>query len=380
MANPNPVFATLEEKLRQLLATAIAAGVFPGAAAAVALGPPDRGSELLLGAGHTTYAASPAITAATLFDLASLTKPLATTLALLALRQEGRLDWESTLPELLQRPVPGDKAQITLRQLLSHSSGLPAHRPYFQALAKIAAAERRETLLAWILGEELLAPPGQAPLYSDLGFLLLGWSVERLAGTSLDRYVAERIYRPWGLEEHLFFRPLPAAHEPHRLFAPSEECPWRQRLLAGEVHDDNCHVLGGVAGHAGLFGDLAGLLRLTTRLLEVYQGRASHPCLAAADLQRAWQREGTAAGSDWGLGFDTPAASGSSGGRYLSAASVGHLGFTGTSFWIDPARELVMLLLSNRVHPQRDNARIRQFRPRFHDLIITTLGLTTPLG
>ena len=372
----------MEARLLRLLTQAVSARVFPGAVAGIALGPPAQRWEAIVTAGHLTYPppASPAVTPETVFDLASLTKPLATTLAVLALIKSGLITLESTLPELLRRPIPQAMARITLRHLLAHSSGLPAHRPYFQTLRDIAPNERRERLLAWILEERLIAPPGQVACYSDLGFLLLGWMVEIQSGLPLDRFVAETIYHPWGLEENLFFRPLPPGPDEGRIFAPSEQCPWRQTLLSGVVHDDNCYVLGGVAGQAGLFGDMRGVLSLGVRLLDLRQGRGEHPALRADDLRRALRREGSVPGSGWGLGFDTPAAAGSSAGRYLAPESFGHLGFTGVSLWIDPGKELVLVLLCHRVHPSRDNPRIKPFRPLFHDTILEALGLANSPG
>ena len=153
------------------------------------------------------------------------------------------------------------------------------------------------------------------------------------------------------------------------LFAPTENCAWRGRILCAEVHDDNAYVMGGVAGHAGLFGDIHSVLRLSTFILDMWLGDAVHPNINNEDLRRCMERQNIGA-STWGLGFDTPSEKGSSGGRFLSAVSAGHLGFTGTSFWIDKEKQLVMVLLTNRVHPRRDNEGIKDFRPLFHDTVV----------
>jgi CubicO group peptidase (beta-lactamase class C family) len=189
----------------------------------------------------------------------------------------------------------------------------------------------------------------------------------------LDRVAAEKIYRPLGLGDDLFFLPLCEAR-PDRRYAAMEDCPWRGKILVGEVHDDNAHALGGVAGHAGLFGTVQGVLALTTHLLEVWQARARPVGFHAAEL-RHFLTTRPVADSTWVLGFDTPSATGSSAGHHFSSASVGHLGFTGTSFWIDPVKELVVVLLTNRVHPVRHDERIKTFRPRFHDEVMAGLGL-----
>lgn len=309
----------------------------------------------------------------TFFDLASLTKPLATTLALLALIDDGLLSLDATLSDLLACAVSAEKKNITLRQLLSHSSGLVAHCPYYQQLKDIPQASRKAAMLEMILAEPLMASPGTKAIYSDLGFMLLGWIVEEKSGLQLDRFVRERIYQPLALEKNLFFRSLDNSWATGKVAAATERCPWRHKVLVGEVSDDNCHVLGGVSGQAGLFGDLAAVLTLTTRLLDCWQGRASHPAFAKELLANFLKRDNSVPESSWALGFDTPSPQGSSAGRYFHPTSIGHLGFSGTSFWIDPTRDLIVVLLTNRIHPSRENSGIKEFRPRFHDAVSEVL-------
>lgn len=364
----------LPEHLSRLLVEGVQAGNFPGGAAGIVYGPPSARKQWLGFYGQRQLVPTPLpLTLDTFFDLASLTKPLATTLAILAQLEEGIFSLETPLPELLERAVPADKQPITLRQLLSHSSGLVAHRPYYEYLKTIPPAARQEEMLQRILAEPLAARPGERAIYSDLGFMLLGWIVAVKGGMALDRFVAEKIYQPLSLAENLFFRPLEQPWPADTKVAASELCPWRKKVLEGEVSDDNTHVLGGVAGQAGLFGDLAAVLTLGSHLLDCRQGRAHHPAFSNRQLNTFLQRQKTP-GSSWALGFDTPSPEGSSSGRYFHPGSFGHLGFSGTSLWIDPSRDLVVVLLTNRIHPSRENTMIRQFRPRFHDAVIEFLS------
>jgi len=311
----------------------------------------------------------------TCFDLASLTKPLATTLAILALVEDGSLALGERLPQLLARKVPDEKAVITLGQLLGHSSGLIGHRPFFREIAKVEKGARSEAMLEALLAEPLVAEPGKKAVYSDLGFLLLGWIVERRSGMRLDAFVHERIYQPLGLEYSLFFRPLEEPPPPEKKFAATEACPWRDRVMYGEVSDENTYVLGGVAGQAGLFGDLESVVHLVSHLLDCWQGRARHPAFSNEALRFFLTRDASIPGSTRTLGFDTPSANDSSAGKFFHPTSIGHLGFTGTSFWIDPTRDLAIVLLSNRVHPDRANEKIKKFRPFFHNGVMESLRL-----
>jgi serine-type D-Ala-D-Ala carboxypeptidase len=348
--------------------------VYPGAAAGVALGPPERRKVFLFTAGATGLGKEDQpIDRETCFDLASLTKPLATTLAVLCLIKEGKLGFAETLSSFFGGATPPEKQTITIRHLLGHTSGLPAHRPYHEHLLLLPLSERRQQLRSYLLAEPLLHEPGRQSLYSDLDFMLLGMIIEERTGQRQEEVVTKRVLQPLGLQEELFY-PRSGSEEKKRSFAATENCPWRERVLRGEVHDDNAHVLGGVAGHAGLFGTLGGVMALAVHLLDVRQGRASHSHYRADDLRECISSRNPKGGSSV-LGFDTPSPAGSSAGRYFSKTSIGHLGFTGTSFWIDPEKELVVVLLTNRIHPTRENDRIKTFRPRFHDLAVENLGL-----
>lgn len=301
-----------------------------------------------------------------IFDLASLTKPLATTLAVMDLVQQGRLELDR--PCFNQWPFlkGSDKADITVRHLLSHCSGLPAWKPYYLRLQRVPADERVGMLRQWLFDEPLEARPGKRAEYSDLGFLMLQHWVEEVAGQPLDRYVADAIYGP--LDMGLFFIG-PSQTRSQNSFAATELCMWRNRLLKGEVHDDNANVIGGVGGHAGLFGSASAVAEMLLKLLASDQGQ-SQSCFDQTIVQTFFKRQGH---GDWALGFDTRAEQNSSAGSHFSADSVGHLGYTGTSFWMDRSRALMVVLLTNRVHPTRYNEGIKAFRPKLHDAVMACL-------
>lgn len=329
-----------------------------------------RAGKLLLHQAYGTIAVDSceAVDCGTVFDLASLTKPLATTLAAMDLIKEGRIGLDQPIGRLIPQIAATSKADITVRHLLAHRSGLPAWRPYFRKLRRLPPPERRWALREMIAGQELETPPGTRTCYSDLGFILLAWVLEIASGRRLDRLVEDRFYRPLGVERDLFFidlsRPLP-----ERRFAATEKCAWRGKLLQGEVHDDNAHVAGGIEGHAGLFGTARGIWKLLTAMLECFKaGQPSGPFVPElVDQFFAPQAGGRS------LGFDRITAGASSSGSFFSANTIGHLGFTGTSFWVDLDREIMVILLTNRVNPSRDNDRIRSFRPVLHDEIMKLL-------
>jgi len=323
--------------------------------------------------GYTTYNEENRVDEATIYDLASLTKPLATTLAVLCLLKQGRIQLEDPVSDILPRTRESFLHRVSIKDILCHCAGFAAHKPYYLELVRLPEEQRKEALLRLLAAEPPAYEPGSASVYSDLGFMLLGLIVEKKSGLELASFFRERIAEPLGIAEDIFYGPEGVATKKGHI-APTEECGYRKRVLCGEVSDENCHALGGVAGHAGLFGTIGGVLEMGEQLLDQWQGRKEHPNYLASDLGRFFIRQNIP-GSTWALGFDTPSATGSTGGRYLAPASVGHLGFTGTSFWIDPTRDLVMVLLSNRVHPSRENSRIKEFRPLFHDTVIESLGL-----
>jgi CubicO group peptidase (beta-lactamase class C family) len=353
----------MQNILTQLLAQGIREQVFPGAAAAVSSGSGLARRTWLAVAGSKDSCTHAPVHEATLFDLASLSKALSTTLIYYSLFAEGSIQPDNTLADLLPA-VPLDKQQISLGSLLSHSSGFAAYQPWFQDFAPVQCQENKARLLHLILNEPLAYPSASRCLYSDLGFILLGHLAEALTGKDLATNFRERITAPLGLEKELFYHP---ETKKWQRCAATEACAWRGRVMRGEVHDEHCWLLHGVAGHAGLFGTAKGVLQLCGAILDGWQGK-DISCAWAAFLPQGLRRQ--YADQTWCLGFDTPSAGASSSGRYFSATSVGHLGFTGTSFWLDPVKELIVVLLTNRVHPSRDNVQIRQFRPQFHEAVV----------
>jgi CubicO group peptidase (beta-lactamase class C family) len=320
-----------------------------------------------------------AMTRETLFDLASLTKPIATTTAVLLLVAEGAVGLDDPVAKFLPAFADREKEAVTLRHLLTHSSGLKPWRGYHDLLLErerksgeriIGTPAARDWVLDRILRSSLVHAPGSAAVYGDLDFIVLGAVVESVASQPLDRFCAERIFRPLGLE-HTGFVPIgdgAGISEPaRRRFAATENCPWRGRIVWGEVHDPNASVMGGVAGHAGLFAPADDVMRFAAKLLDVWHGRSD--ALPRELLRHFFERQRLPAGSDWALGWDTPTRGQSSSGNHFSEHSVGHLGFTGTSLWIDLAQEAIVVMLTNRVHLVAKRSRF-ELRPRVHDLVM----------
>jgi CubicO group peptidase (beta-lactamase class C family) len=354
------------DQVDQLMRQAVARAVFPGAVLLVAFR-----SEVVFRAayGQANLFTGEKMTERTIFDLASLTKPLATTLAVMNLVQSGRLSLNQTLGTLLSGFETSAKSQIRIEALLRHTAGYPAYRPYFRILMHLPAPKRLEQLHEFLRNEPPAGREDGQALYSDLGFMVLGAVIEAVTGQSLDRFVTETIYRPLGLASLRFMKP--AQEPPRGRFAATELCPWRHALLMGVVHDENAYAMDGVQGHAGLFGCADDILALLLALGQAYAGRSDHPLFATELVRRFLTRP---PGVDRALGFDAPSRIGSSAGRLFSPNSVGHLGFTGTSFWMDLTQQVIVILLTNRVHPHRFSTSIRSFRPRLHDAIMTALG------
>ncbi len=296
----------------------------------------------------------------TVYDVASLTKAVVTSLLCAQEVASGRLDLDAPattgLPELAG---PGREG-ITWRRILSHASGLPAYRPFWRRVADAPAARLAVAQLA--AREPLAYAPGAQSIYSDLGFILLGWWLERSTGRRLDELFARRVAAPLGLASARFVSLAdPGARAEllsARSVAATQVCAERRRVMLGEVDDLNAAAMEGIAGHAGLFSDAADLLAIAHALIAAWRGDGAE--LASRDVLREFWSPAGVPGSTWRLGWDGPAAKGSQAGERLSRAAVGHLGFTGCSIWIDPARQLTIVLLSNRVHP--DGARGRSLQ------------------
>ena len=304
----------------------------------------------------------------TFFDLASLTKPLVTTLSIAVLVEKGKIGLQDNLAGCCGWFIPGDKKNIKIFHLLSHSSGLPAHRPYYQELSSIPVSDKKKTLRDWILSEKMCFSPGTRSLYSDLGFMLLGFLVEDLTGTSLDVFWLENVITPLGLQNDLFF-PKNQKIDPE-VCAATRNSQKGEDLLTGVVHDYNCRAMGGVGGHAGLFGTAPAVATLCEHILDQSKGRDKYPSYSSSLLDKLLER---VFDSEWSCGFDTPTRGKSSSGIYFNNKSRGHLGFTGTSFWIDFEKDIVVTVLTNRVHLSNDLSGIRGFRPLIHDTIMRKL-------
>jgi CubicO group peptidase (beta-lactamase class C family) len=260
--------------------------------------------------------------------------------------------------------------------LLDHTSGLAGWRPYYEKVRSadgeiwLATVKGQEAVRRMVAAEAPEVPPGSRALYSDLNFILLDWILERVNGHPTDVLFAEWLAEPLKLES-LFFvdlkSPVKAARARRgRAFAATERCPWRGRILIGEVHDENTYAMGGVSGHAGLFGTIRDVAAMAGVWLDSFL-RSDGFCEQGLAKQ-FWQKS-EVPGSTRALGFDTPSPRASQAGGLFGPRTVGQLGFTGTSLWIDPDRELIVVLLTNRVHPTRENGAIKQFRPVLHERV-----------
>lgn len=361
---------------------AVSQGVFPGAVVLV-----SKDEEIVYENAFGYRSLIPEKTALqlnTIFDLASLTKPLATTVAIMLLIGGKKIRLDDQVTRFIPTFGVFGKHLSTVRQLLNHSSGLPAWKPYYEGMVKmeksgrinfIASRAAKGYVLEEIHREKPLTPPGTRALYSDLGFMVLGEIVEALTGFNLDRFCQDRIFKPLGLRSTAFVdltklrtRRLQPVKQ---TIAPTENCPWRKRILCGEVHDDNAYAMGGVAGHAGLFSSARDIHTLMVRLNHCFHGKDNF--LPQSLVQEFLTKDQTIKDSTHALGWDTPSLGKSASGSYFSPRSVGHLGFTGTSIWWDLEKSCHIILLTNRVHPSRQNEKIRDFRPYIHDLIMKAL-------
>jgi CubicO group peptidase (beta-lactamase class C family) len=360
-----------------ILDKAIAARAFPGCALAI-----TRRGELI--AHHalgrfTDDPASPPVSAASIFDLASVTKAVATTTMAMILYERGLLDLEAPVTAIVPEFAGADprRRDLTLHMLLAHTSGLPAYEKLF------LRAKTRDELLAAALTTNLAADPGTRADYSDIGFIILGIALERLADEPLDTFCQREIFGPLGMSHTTFNPPqswkdqiVPTADEcradtlvrqPLEPPAQSAASKFRGRIIQGEVQDENASVLGGLAGHAGLFSTAEDVAVFAHTMLS-----GGRPILRPEAIELFTRRETTPEGTSRALGWDTPS-SPSQSGKYFGPRSFGHLGYTGTSLWIDPDRQLSITLLTNRTWPDCQNQAIKQVRPAFHDAVIQAL-------
>ncbi|MGH9714303.1 MAG: glycoside hydrolase family 3 N-terminal domain-containing protein [Candidatus Acidiferrales bacterium] len=351
-----------------LLDRAVADGAFPGGVLAVGL----HDQLVVHPFGKISHAAKAgAVSANTIYDLASLTKPVVTTTATMILVQQKRLDLDAPVTQYLPEfaaaaksdPDLGWRARITVHMLLLHDSGLPAHREFYKE------AKGHDAILARVMAEPLLHEPGKQVEYSDVGFILLGEIIERVSGKTLDRYARQNIFAPLGLNNSQFNPPPNLRRE----IAPTEDDKtFRKHLVWGEVHDQNAWAMGGVAGQAGLFSTAGDVAAFAQMILNggIY---AHHRLVSRATIDQFTARQ-MIGGSARTLGWDVPMEPAATG-RFFSPRSFGHYGYTGTSLWIDPERGLFIILLTNRVNPTVENIKIREVRPALHDAVFEALGL-----
>ncbi len=319
----------------------------------------------------------------TLFDLGQLTQPLASGLAALVLASRGRMDLgasvATTLPELRDPKF----APMTIDMLLDHSSGLSATKPFWEAIAaeeaklrpelKTMGTRKANAKMRKLLADVRLdADPGTKTQQSDLGFMMLGWIIENIVQQPLDVFLQREIYRDLRLDKDMFFvrqdEPQPKVG-PKRIFAASEQSEWRDKLLLGEVQDENAWALGGVAGHAGLFGTIDGVWLLTRLLWDTYAGKGR--AFLSGPVHRFWTRSKRLRGSTRALAWDTPPAHNSMAGKRFSLSSVGHVSTNGCSIWVDLATDVIGVVLTNSAHTSlagKEEA-LAKFRPRVYELI-----------
>jgi beta-N-acetylhexosaminidase len=362
--------ATTDSKLKpafDILDRAVSDHAFPGGILAVGY----QGEVEVHAFGRQTYdATSPAIIPGTIYDAASLTKAVATTTLVAMQVEAGRLALDLPvsryIPEWNSGPNPERRKTVTIRNLLTHTSGLPAHKDFFLKV------HSKHEMVEAICNEPLENAPGTKTVYSDLGFILLGEILERTTGKTADQLALERIFSPLGMADTSF---NPSKSLLNRIAPTENDTTFRKRLLQGEVDDENSFAMGGVAGHAGMFSTAPDLAAFCQMLLNggiFAQNRL---------LTRATIAQFTAAQSQgdksFTLGWMAPTPNTSSG-QYFSPRSYGHLGFTGTSIWIDPDRQLFVILLTNRVNPTRVNDKITAVRPAVHDAVIKALGMVAP--
>jgi serine-type D-Ala-D-Ala carboxypeptidase len=359
------------QRLAALLDDALMRGI--GSAAALSIG--DRGREverIIRGHERRVPDLGPPITEASLFDLASVTKPMCTVACAMVLVGDGKLDLDAPI----RRWLPGAASTGSVRQLLGHSAGCIAHVEFFRTLAVGEHADRRGELLE-LAAATPANPPGAATLYSDLGFIQLGAIVERAAGMPLEQAFAELVAGPLGLTARFGgMTPLPGAvateaDDPHGL---------GRGYVQGVVHDENCFYGGGIAGHAGLFSTLGDVATFARAIAATHAGKPTGRFETA--IVQHFASSAPVPSSTWRLGFDTPSIEpgvSNAGDRWPRSLAIGHTGFTGTSIWLDLARERWVVLLTNRVHPTRGGTSvddIKALRRAIHDAVVDQLART----
>jgi CubicO group peptidase (beta-lactamase class C family) len=359
------------EPASEILLEGILARAFPAATTEVGR---SHGAIWRRAFGTLTYEAdSPEVRDDTIFDLASLTKVIATTTLVMRAVEDGLLKLEDRIAAYLPEWRGADREAVTVRDFLAHASGLPAYLPFFRDHTGRVEFEPA------ICHTPLEYTPRSQSIYSDLGFMLLGFILEdvrRSTRAGAGRYDPAATLTSQFRRVAAFITIEPLAYHPPRTWrsrtAPTEHDDWRGRTLQGEVHDENAWALGGAAGHAGLFGTAGAVGAFAQSVLRTIAGER---VVADPDTLRAFIQPAGIPGSSRALGWDTMLPTSSCGSR-ISSTAIGHTGFTGTSLWIDWERDLYVVLLTNRVHPTRENDRLRAIRPAFHDAVIEEVERT----
>jgi CubicO group peptidase (beta-lactamase class C family) len=355
-------------RISKALESAVNDGVFPGAVLLVG----HKGkAELVEAVGWASVQPSRRpMTRDTIFDVSSLTKPLATILSLMSLADQGNLDLKIPLGDICSAFMESPSNNTPVECLINHCSGLPDWKPFYKEVP-MDSDQGKSIVREALLSQDIEYRPGTKEIYSDLGYLMLCFLVEVTTGTNIGQFAKENIFKPLGLS-HTGFNPTQWEGAKEDDFAATEYCPWRKRVIIGEVHDENAWAAGGACGHAGLFSNVFEIFKLIKALpqannqskddskIKLHSEKTTDNFLDIANLVNK---------SEWWMGLNHPTPENSSSGRYFSPKSIGHLGYSGCSFWFDPERELTVILLSNRIHPSRKNEKIKQFRPQIHDIV-----------
>jgi len=375
------LFAPVDE----LMQGAVEDGVFPGAVLLV-----GRADDVLYSrafgfrSARSKTGESLPMKLDTVFDVASLTNILVTASVIFRLVEDGRVSLDDKVCRYIEGFSVHGKSPISIAHLLSHSSGLPHWVPFFEELLKANSGARmgimtsrgaRDYILTQIRRMSLKFAPGTRQIYSDLDFILLGSLIEILTGSSLDRAAHQYVFQPLGLKSTSFIDlsmiRRRGIHPVIDLIAPTEDCAWRKRILCGEVHDDNAWAMGGIAGHSGVFSTAGDLHRFAAEMLRAYRGQSNF--LSQESVQTLWQGVDNKEEQSYQFGWDTPSKENGMDSSKLSPAAVGQCGFTGCSLWVEPDKDLYIVLMSNRVHPTRANKKIRNFRPEIHTAVLDSL-------
>ena len=368
MMNESPLLSSLFPNTFQVMEQALDSRLFPGAVVGIWQNQPQR-HMFLQSWGNRTEVPSPLpLRIDTPFDLASLSKVLATTALTARLVDRGWISWNTPLVHLLPDFT---SPHVLIRHLLSHTAGLAAWKPFWkdirdefspQSLFSVPILKRQKAMRKLLCAEVPEQPVETRALYSDLSFLLLGFALEELTQLTLPQAVKRWVWDPMEIEGLQFH---PVLNHPSRQVLPevaaTEDCSWRGGILQGQVHDDNCWAMGGYGGHAGVFGRARDILSFVDQLMNGFY--------APSTLQGLLHPVSQPLGCTRTLGWDTPTPGASSAGQFFSPFSIGHLGFTGTSLWIDLEAQLAVTVLTQRVHPQRDRSDLKAFRPAIHDAI-----------